>query len=834
MSSIVFVHGFTGHPEKTWSMTTKANPAPRSDLGSRPPKLRKVFKLGFSSSRAVEEEKSVVYWPRDLVPQVLPNARVLTYGLGGLIVKDMLRQSRGHMNHNPHRRVFMATVGVIFFGTPHEGAGPLGVLHQTIALLAKGIGFRVNEKIVEALSPSTDQQIFLKDEFNSMVNERDWLIYSFQEQYPLALLQSAPDLRSVFDTEPGIQGKADYHAWSLNQLEALFTSAVKMLPKGSLLVCYIDALDECNEDEPQKDIKKYIAAKLLIGESSAAREIKQKVLEKASSVFLWAKLVVDILNKEYDRGNVRRLRERLDEIPTGLSGLFKDLLTRDKENLEELWLCIRWVAFAKRPLRIKELYFAIAAGLENSLSKPACADTAEILEQDIERYLLARSKGLTEVVGDTRTVQFIHESVRDFLIRDDGFAMLWPHLEEDFPSKSHEILRKCCEVQLFPTSGVLDPLQDEGQMGILGDYFKREEYYNEHPFLQYAILHVFYHADEAERLGQLLNQEDEILLYALIGYKVRHNLLTNSESKELFCAASSYPNRRFFPNLLHYGLRWPNQRDMNSAIVGYAIYHGFQNITEMIFKEEPEITCLSTENSEYGEFLQDLVDPSAGWDWELVSLCAIRGRRSAVALHLLSSKVTLQINPQGGLCGPAAQALVEAVKFNLPDVVRYLTQQENSPESGVIGWDTKPMWTLLKSELFGVDRSNMLDILLDGKEHIFHTSCAFDFARLDILMDAKAREFHASRAFEVGNIQHWVAKDSQHEEDIKVIVPRVADPNREDTDIMTYWGIAIHYQNPVAPTGAKTVAVTASPEMPTTWGHPPGRRVRIGSVPEVL
>jgi hypothetical protein len=42
---IVFVHGFDGHPRKTWT-------TPRSDT----------------------------YWPRDFLPAGIPNARILTFG----------------------------------------------------------------------------------------------------------------------------------------------------------------------------------------------------------------------------------------------------------------------------------------------------------------------------------------------------------------------------------------------------------------------------------------------------------------------------------------------------------------------------------------------------------------------------------------------------------------------------------------------------------------------------------------------------------------------------------------------------------------------------------
>jgi len=128
----------------------------------------------------------------------------VAHSLGGLVVKEVLRRSRGYINQDDLRSVFDATTGIIFFGTPHEGADPLGTIHHVVSLLAKGVGFRVNEKIVEALSPSADQQMQLRDEFTSMIDKRGWVIHSFQEQYAF----------------PGLLGKKVYFPSQTSKLPA--------------------------------------------------------------------------------------------------------------------------------------------------------------------------------------------------------------------------------------------------------------------------------------------------------------------------------------------------------------------------------------------------------------------------------------------------------------------------------------------------------------------------------------------------------------------------------------------------------------------------------------
>ncbi|KAK3681681.1 hypothetical protein B0T22DRAFT_348844, partial [Podospora appendiculata] len=117
-----------------------------------------------------------VCWPRDLLPTNFPSARVLTYGydthvrhrlgpvlnsttvydisgdflvvleacrrsepsrpllfvahsLGGIVVKEMLRRAKNCQSRQPHlHQICGATVGIMFFGTPHGGADPRGLL----------------------------------------------------------------------------------------------------------------------------------------------------------------------------------------------------------------------------------------------------------------------------------------------------------------------------------------------------------------------------------------------------------------------------------------------------------------------------------------------------------------------------------------------------------------------------------------------------------------------------------------------------------------------------------------------------------------------------------
>lgn len=161
---------------------------------------------------------------------------------------------------------------------------------------------------------------------------------------------------------------------------------------------------------------------------------------------MWVVLVVDILNKEY-RHNGLALRRRLAEIPSDLSELFKDILRHDNENMEGLLLCILWILFAKRPLQLKEFYHALWSGLsledlaDAQIPDVSVPDASDSLDR-FKRCVISSSKGLAEITKSKQpTVQFIHESVRDFLLKERGLHELWPDLGFDWESSSYKKLK---------------------------------------------------------------------------------------------------------------------------------------------------------------------------------------------------------------------------------------------------------------------------------------------------------------------------------------------------------------------------------------------------------
>jgi len=122
-----------------------------------------------------------------------PNRALLfvAHSLGGIVTKEALRRSYGCQMHQPHlRTIYEATRGIVFFGTPHSGADPRGIIQHIIQGLAKIAGFSPNEQIVATLLPSSERLRELRNEFGPMAHQQKWTIYSFQEEYGVKLLNN--------------------------------------------------------------------------------------------------------------------------------------------------------------------------------------------------------------------------------------------------------------------------------------------------------------------------------------------------------------------------------------------------------------------------------------------------------------------------------------------------------------------------------------------------------------------------------------------------------------------------------------------------------------------
>ncbi|OTA83961.1 hypothetical protein M434DRAFT_175951 [Hypoxylon sp. CO27-5] len=373
--------------------------------------------------------------------------------------------------------------------------------------------------------------------------------------------------------------------WGEQHLQNLLRQAIEQFGDRPL-VCYIDALDECPEDQVrdmigyfqtilertarsrcnfkiclssrpypniaivnslilvlegyyqhEQDIRRYIDSELInrvdrVDQGQAIR-IQDEIVRKSSGVFLYVKLVIDMIKKTFDHGkaNAHALERLLAKLPRGLNALYCDMLDRNPEDSEDpeditaMRLCFQWVLFADRPLNVAELYYAIRFGLNDDIALRY--DKSENLMKTMSRYILSVSKGFVEEIGESQTdyrwgrgtVQFIHASVRDFLLSIDGCQRVWNSSSGPFEGKAHDGLKQLCYKGLQFMACELE--RSGWRRGILPsdpvDHYlpwfqtvRRNIFYNRssssndgdfNPILVYTIYGCFKHAEKAQSLG---------------------------------------------------------------------------------------------------------------------------------------------------------------------------------------------------------------------------------------------------------------------------------------------------------------------------------------------
>lgn len=426
------------------------------------------------------------------------------------------------------------------------------------------------------------------------------------------LFEKAPDLRDSLDWMT-IDGARTIlrNEWQDEALKQTLTQAIQRLGKRSISI-FVDALDECDQNQAESmifffeelchraieayvglkicfssrhyptiviqkgieiiledttghtdDICQFIKSRLRLGKSNQVKSLQSEILEKSSGIFLWVVLVLDILNADKSMP-IRRIREHLRSIPPRLNDLFDMILDRDKDHLQELQLCLECILFAARPLKAQELYFAVQFGCERECS--GYWDQDDVNLETMQIFVRTSSKGLAEVTRNKASeVQFIHESVRDYLLGKHGRK--WFGIPDDLMGRGHEALTQCCVAQIrAPISqhvNIPDPLPNESMEAELRENLKLK-----FPFLQYAISHVFHHANTSQT-----NQTDQ------------HHFLTHFPLQDWVCLKNAF-------------VRYVGQRYTKSVTLLYILAE--HDSADLISIHPGRKTCFEAEDQRYG------------------------------------------------------------------------------------------------------------------------------------------------------------------------------------------------------------------------------------------
>ncbi|EFX04723.1 nb-arc and ankyrin domain containing protein [Grosmannia clavigera kw1407] len=398
------------------------------------------------------------------------------------------------------------------------------------------------------------------------------LIHQVLSQSPVAL----SDLIKTFKRkcveigEPG--NKWDWHQ---GELQRCFESSISAVLKERSVWLFVDALDECGRDsavelfqwfksllqtlpqtlrfhicvtcrhypiigqtcdfeicpekENHKDISLYVRTQLSGARELAESSIPSLLTNAASGVFMWARLVVkQILDLDNEGKGLEEIKQRISDIPPELGALYRKLVEDMQEKQASLKL-IQWVLFATRPLKLKELRWAMAiepGSPQRSLEEYQKSKEFVTSSDRMKRRLEALSCGLVEAIAsfgndedeydsddsdcfisgansplDVQNVQFIHQSVKDFFM-DNGLLAL------DDSSASYKAATGKSHYQLSRTC--LRYLMTEEIEQSKG--FKKDVLIADFPLLKYAIKSWLVHTKRSEDQG--VPQDDLLELTA--------------------------------------------------------------------------------------------------------------------------------------------------------------------------------------------------------------------------------------------------------------------------------------------------------------------------------
>ncbi|CAK1356725.1 unnamed protein product [Cercospora beticola] len=466
----------------------------------------------------------------------------------------------------------------------------------------------------------------------------------------------------------GDPGREKNWDWTESDLRGLFRTYVKGVTRTRDLRLYVDALDEGGEqvarqlmalfkdcrgevehqlsicvscrpypqrihtydycidiaEENQQDITRFLEQ--YFGEwpdwdnPESLQKVKEEILSRSSGVFLWIVAVVPRLVKLREEdlpamlGSIASLPQNLDDL---YHDMFKPLREDNSKDKRAALRLFRWVTFAKRPLTLGELRYAVAIDADAELDLVEDCKRSAYWCQDDEK-MLGRLRRLSfGMVGVTaEEVRFDHESVRDYMLTR-GFSSLEQaqhgHAPENVRGRSEAILSRVC-LRYLTAGDMVDHSQSTpGQKTATqnDDYGTLYGSEIDQKFLlgPYARKYCWTHASLAEAEGQSLEYIFEITKWPDVKPAYTWKVLVD-----------------YYPS----GSAWETVGDF--TLQHLAAYHGLYSIFEQMISREGGRTLLY-HKSQSGLDRKDYHGRTPLW------YAALRGREAIVKLLLDSARV---------------------------------------------------------------------------------------------------------------------------------------------------------------------------------------------------
>ena len=291
------------------------------------------------------------------------------------------------------------------------------------------------------------------------------------------------------------------------------------------------------------DVLRFVNTQLSSADSdNRARKLAEKIAAKADGVFLWVILVVKSLNIDLDNERTDAdLEETLNTVPKKLEDLFGSLFasTPSVRELQKAAMIFQWVLLAARPLTMNELRHALTVDRDNLSAATNFENwdqSRDCLPADPKLFLTSLrfyTRGLTETVFRTQSpastpddrlslddpifdsvhdayfpspplpttgtvqgyssVQFIHESVREYFLHGQGFPVLEGWQSHTSIAERHHALAEYCMACIYEFQQPPKRRQE-----YESDWMRRR-----YPFIEYATQFLFFHTRHADDRGVL-------------------------------------------------------------------------------------------------------------------------------------------------------------------------------------------------------------------------------------------------------------------------------------------------------------------------------------------
>ena len=261
----------------------------------------------------------------------------------------------------------------------------------------------------------------------------------------------------------------------------------------------------------QTDIASFVRKKLrrLVTDSD---DLSSNIASRAEGIFLWALLVLTKIRAAVEDGEPQKtLYTIIELVPRRLERLFQELIDStpviEREQRNHLVL---WVLFAKRPLSLSEINHALAFRVEYATYMHYTKSDDFVRTEQMKRLLAKRSRGLVEAVDvqerhdetaepiQAFRVQFIHESVRQFILSKHKTLLLDSDMKGSISGVAHNILARSC---LNYIKAIFTELGNTNDTVGQSKWTSFESEQHCAGYTEYATKYGFEHAEAAEANG---------------------------------------------------------------------------------------------------------------------------------------------------------------------------------------------------------------------------------------------------------------------------------------------------------------------------------------------